>query len=407
MKSPLHAPDTDTQRLTDAILAFIARGADQPPDDARFNALALEVFAYQFERNASYRAYCRARGATPATVRHWTGVPAVPTAAFKELPIACFPVERAVAVYRSSGTTGQKRSQHYLPTLELYEASLKPNFLAHVLPEGNPVPMLILAPPPRLMPHSSLVHMLEVVRRAWGAPGSDYFINESGLQHDRLVAALRDAGRAGSPVCLLGTAFAFVHLLDYCQERGLRFRLPPGSRIMDTGGYKGRSREVPKEDLHRLYEAVLGIPPDHVVNEYGMTEMGTQFYDNVLRDPAQEVKRPRFKVVPPWARTVVVDPETLAPLVVIPSPPQADEEPIVQWVGTTADFHGSTTRPHTGLLRHYDLANLHSATALQTDDVGVAVGDGFEILGRASGTEARGCSMAIDELLNATSREQP
>ena len=198
----------------------------------------------------------------------------------------------------------------------------------------------------------------------------------------------------------MGTAFAFVHLLDYCQDLGLRFDLAPGSRLMDTGGYKGRSRAVPKDELHRLYERVLGVPADHVVNEYGMTEMGSQFYDSALRDaqmrPRTEAtpipalrqaqgrpfprrggrsetgrRRPRHKTVPPWVRTVIVDVETMQP----------------------------APKCVVGLLRHYDLANVDSVMAVQTDDLGIALEDGFEIVGRASGAEARGCSIAVDELL--------
>ena len=374
--------DTPTQRLTDDILAFIGDGVDQPDSEGRFNDLALAVFAYQCQRNSVYRAFCRNRGVTPGAVSSWSEVPAVPTAAFKELSFACFPIEDAVAVYHSSGTSGAGPSKHYLPSLDLYHASLASNFAAHVLPEGEAMPMLILAPPPRQVPHSSLAHMLQVVRGRWGEPDSGYYLDESGLQRDRLIAALRDAERGGAPVCLLGTAFAFVHLLDHCAEASLQFQLPPGSRIMDTGGYKGRSREVPKDELYRLYGSLLGVPGDHVVNEYGMTEMGSQFYDNVLRDASQgtvlrEARQgtlgPRFKVVPSWVRTVVVDPETMEP----------------------------AAPGRVGLLRHYDLSNLGSAMAIQTDDLGVATGDGFEILGRASGAEARGCSIAIDELLSS------
>ncbi len=430
--------DAETRQLTDKLLAFMAGGGfdltprppslkwkgvqSRPLDDARFNALALEVFAYQYERNAAYRAFCQRRGATLANVRRWPAVPAVPAAAFKELPIACFPVERAAVVYRSSGTMGQKRSQHYLPSLELYEASLKPAFKAFVLPDVSNIRMLALAPPPRLMPQSSLIHMLEVALRTWGAPGSAYCLDEAGLQHKAVVAALREAERSGEPIALLGAAFAFVHLLDYCREQGLRFALPPGSRIMDTGGYKGRSREAPKQELYALYGSVLGVPLHHVVNEYGMTELGSQFYDTVLRDaqsittktqrtqrvqklsppprssPVEEEvtgDRVRYKQGPPWARAVVVDPETLEPTGPSSSLPAAP-----------SPHRGGGRREGVGLLRIYDLANLGSAMAIQTDDLGVYAGEGFEILGRASGAEARGCSIAMDELLSGSAHPE-
>ena len=361
--------DAIAERLDEDILAFIQRGVKQPSDEKGFNDLALRVFAYQFERNSIYQHFCTGRGVTPDKLSDWQQVPPVPTTAFKELPLACFPIEQSAVVYHSSGTTANKPSKHYLQSLELYDASLRVNFTACVLPEGARMPMLILAPSARLQPQSSLSHMLEVVKADFGLPGSDFYMDEGGLQLERLKQALRDAGRAPQPVCILGTAFAFVHFLDHCGREGLRYSLPPGSRIMDTGGYKGRSREVPKAELQGLYRTLLGIPPDYVVNEYGMTELGTQFYDNTLVHKGQE---PRRKLTPPWARTVVVDPETLHPV------PMGGP----------------------GLLRHFDLANRGSAMAIQTDDLGVEIGDGFEVLGRASGAEARGCSIAIDEMLS-------
>ncbi len=364
------AADPETTRLDDDILAFIREGGSGPSDESRFNALALRLFAYQFGRNPAYRSFCVARNVTPEQVTRWHQVPAVPTMAFKELPVACFAVQQAAVVYLSSGTTGSKPSAHYLPSLDLYNASLKTHFSRCVLPDRERMPMIVLALPPRVLPHSSLSHMLEVVRTEMGTPDSDYFMDEGGIDLPRLVSALRDAEKAGRPLCLLGTAFAFVHFLDHCRDQGLRFVLPPGSRIMDTGGYKGKSREVPKAELHGLYQTTLGIPPDYLINEYGMTEMGSQFYDNSLVDTGKG--RPRFKLAPPWARTLVVDPERLEPV----------------------------PRGQAGLLRHYDLANRGSAMVVQTDDMGVEIEEGFEILGRASGAEARGCSIASDELLS-------
>jgi hypothetical protein len=145
---------------------------------------------------------------------------------------------------------------------------------------------------------------------------------------------------------------------------------------MDTGGYKGRSRDVPKGELYRLYGERWNIPLTHVVNEYGMTELGSQFYDSTLRDWTERTEMrhlqisARRKVPPPWVRVQVVDPETLSPLA-----------------------EGAT-----GLLRFYDLANLHTVCAVQTDDLGQQRGPGFEVLGRATGAEPRGCSLAVEEL---------
>lgn len=387
--------ERERNELAAELRAWMAEGIPPgPPDDDRFNRLARRVFAYQFAANAPYRRFCARRGVRPEDVRDWRDVPAVATDAFKEVPLTCFPPEQAAVVFVTSGTTREaQRGRHYLRGLDLYHAALLPNFAAHLLPDGARLPAVILGFSPVAMPQSSLSHMFGVVVEALAA-GDDrtYFLGPDGIDLDGAVSRLAGLAAAGQPVLVMGTAFAFVHLLDALAARGVRLWLAAGSRLMDTGGYKGRSREVPKDELYGMYTDLLGIPPDHIVNEYGMTEMGSQFYDGVLRDRwraggrAEEGPRPplppatpgmmrgvRRKTPPPWVRTVVADPETLAPL-----PPGRG-----------------------GVLRHYDLANLDSVMALQTADLGYADAHGFEITGRAAGAEARGCSLAVEELLRA------
>jgi len=138
-----------------------------------------------------------------------------------------------------------------------------------------------------------------------------------------------------------------------------------GSRAMETGGFKGRSREVSKQQLYELFEKCLGIPPRCVVNEYGMTELSTQFYDQTLVEGRQTDR----KVAPPWSRVLIMDPRT----------------------GVEAK------EGETGLIRVFDLANLWSAMCIQTEDLGVARDGGFEIIGRAAGAEVRGCSLNAEE----------
>ncbi len=365
--------DAEARGLTDVLLSVMARGVDVAWEEAAFSRLALRLFSYQYERNTPYRNFCRHRDASPASVSRWQDIPAIPTAAFKAASLACFDTSQATVVYHSSGTSGAGPGRHYLQSLDLYNASLRPTFAAHVLPDGQRLPMLLLAPSPALAPHSSLSHMLSEVAREWSAEQPMWAVDETGLRGRALMDALRRSEQNRTPVALLGTAFAFISLIDTCLSQGIRFALPPGSRIMDTGGYKGRTREVPKDELHRLYLRVLGVPASHVINEYGMTEMGSQFYDTGLRDAVHGAAQPRHKVGPHWVRTVVIDPETME----------------------------SAASGAIGLLRHVDLANLGSVIAIQTDDLGCAVGDGFEIVGRAKGAEARGCSITADELLNA------
>ncbi len=357
--------------LKNSVLQLIADGATGPQDDNGFNEIALSLFRYQVEMNQPYRAFCSHRNIAPNIVSHWTEIPALPTSAFKEFDVACFDPSEAHTVFESSGTTGSKPSRHHISDLSLYEASLLAHFKLCILPDGKQLPMLLVSQPPSMAPRSSLVHMLETVRIELAAEG-DYYIDNQGLRLDSIFESLRRQEEALQPVAILGTTLAFVHLLDACQERTLRFSLPQGSRLMDTGGYKGRSREVPKPELRRLYSSVLGIPPTHVVNEYGMTEMGSQFYDTSLLDHLGGIAREPRKRGAPWTRTTVVDPETMT----------------------------QAAPGRTGLLRHYDLTNVDSVIALQTDDLGVQVDNGFEIVGRAAGAGARGCSISVDTLLS-------
>ncbi len=230
--------------------------------------------------------------------------------------------------------------------------------------------MMILTGSPPQWPQSSLVHMIETVRRTYGTPDSTYYINEEGLDPDVLITDLKAAEEAKEPVFLIGITLAFYQLLERLQDLGMSFNLPPGSRVMDTGGFKGWSIDIKKEELYSRYQKTLGIPPHFIVNEYGMTEMCSQFYDNVLVNHLSGRDQPRFKIIPPWVRTAVVDPDTL------------QETP-----------HGTA-----GMLKHLDLANCGSVMALLTDDIGYAVGNGFELEGRIQGSEPRGCSLLVEEI---------
>jgi hypothetical protein len=177
----------------------------------------------------------------------------------------------------------------------------------------------------------------------------------------------------------LGTAFSFVHLLDGLADSGRRIKLPPGSRALETGGYKGRSRILSKAELHGLMENVLGIPRTHIVCEYGMSELSSQAYDAVCggrsismpRDCANSDRDVRTGlgsrpfVFPPWTRVQVISPETGA----------------------------EVAEGETGLIRIFDLANVYSVMAIQTEDLGIRHGHTFELVGRRQEADARGCSL--------------
>lgn len=359
------------------LLALLHAGCEQPLDDATFNAVALRLFAYQYQANIPYQKFCQRRRQSPETIEHWEHIPAVPIGAFKELTLSCIPPEQAEAVWMSSGTTNrEKRSKHYQARLAIYNASMLANFTAHLLPDAVRPLMLVLNPPRTALPNSSLAHYLHLVLETFGAPGSDFFLAESGLDMARLTAVLQNAEASGQLVCLLGTSFAFVHALDAMAAAHQTFVLPPGSRIMDTGGFKGQARELSRDELYGLLAQYFRVPASHCVNMYGMSEFSSQFLDNTLRHAYHGRPAPLAKENPPWTRTLVVDPETMQPV------------PAGQ----------------SGLLLHYDLANRNSVLAILTEDVGMQVPGGFLLFGRAQGSEARGCSMVIDEMLLAVSR---
>jgi len=379
-----------SEALRAELLSVIAAGTGAALPDAEFDRLAREVFAHQFACNRPYRLFCERRGVSPETGGGWTEVPAVPTDAFKAAALVCGDPARieeearrdradarAAAVFRTSGTTlgPGRRGTHYLPDLALYDAALRAGFAAHLLPEGARMRMVSLVPRPEEAPDSSLSHMAGAVVADFGGGRGGWYVSPTGgIDHAGIETALREAEAAGEPVCILGTAFALVHWLDALREAGTRFRLPASSRLMDTGGFKGRSREVTREELYGTIGEVTGIPASWCVNEYGMTEMSSQFYDGVAGSAAAPADR--LHAGPPWVRTQATDPETLRPLP-----------------------HGEV-----GVLRHVDLANLHSVMAIQTADLGVTSPDGFRVLGRARGAEARGCSLAMDDLLTAIRR---
>jgi hypothetical protein len=378
-------------RMKQRIAALGSQPGTTMTDD-EFNALALELFQLQFQHVVPYRRLCEARGVSPDTVRHWEDIPAVPTTAFKELELTSLPPEDRPTVFHSSGTTADKPSRHFhnAQSLSLYETSLLGWFQQHVFGDWNQMAeeerigpldkpgMLMLTPPPPLVPHSSLVHMFETTRRELGARDSVFTgrIDHDGaweLDIEATLFALRKSMCANRPLTILGTAFSFVHLLDHFAANNIRYRLAEGSRVLETGGYKGRSRELPKAELHALITKHLGIPAERIVVEYGMSELGSQAYSgegNRCRMPDAGCRNVSSFVIrplsfPPWTRVRFISPES----------------------------GGDAAEGQPGLIRIYDLANVSSVLGVQTEDLGIRHGDGFELLGRAVAAEPRGCSL--------------
>jgi Acyl-protein synthetase, LuxE len=361
--------DAQAHALDRKILNFISQSGQS---EAAFDQLALELFAYQYAANEPYRSLCDRLGRNPQTVRTWTHIPAVSAASFADARLACFPPKRTRLRFLSSGTTrsGGQSSAHELENTALYDASLAAHFRRCVIPDRQTMTMLMLSPRADQAPHSSLAYMLSRIFDLYASSGG-FFIQNDELNATAISSALLELRE---PALVFGTALAFVHFLAACQANGWQFTLPAGSRLVETGGLKGQSRSIERDELYAALSRVFGIPEEWCISEYGMCELASQWYDANLSDVLGE-KRPRFrlKLGPHWARTLVVDP--------------VSGEPVGPGV--------------IGLLQVFDLANRGSVAAVLTGDLVQSEGEGFIYIGRSQSAPPKGCSITIDSMLRA------
>jgi hypothetical protein len=227
--------------------------------------------------------------------------------------------------------------------------------------------------------------MFETIRRTLASPKSLFTGEPDGsgawtLNIQATLTALRASAAVNRPLVVLGTAFSFVHLLDHLAATQTACPLPPHSCVLETGGYKGRSRSLSKTELHALISQYLDVPSSRIVCEYGMSELSSQAYGVRSQGTGVRGQESEFKVqastfsphpsdrlfrFPLWARAQIISPET----------------------------GYEVTEGESGLIRVCDLANVYSVMAIQTEDLGVRCGDGFALIGRAAQAEPRGCSL--------------
>jgi hypothetical protein len=331
------------------VLAFIA---DTSRDD--FGDLALAVHRYQYRANPVLHRFVDRLGApAPAT---WQDIPAVPADAFRMSVLACGPAKR---VYRSSGTTAgiEHRAAHHVPDVDVYRASALAGFARAVLPVGARRRFLVAAPERATHPASSLGEMVTWLRERHDGDTIPSFLADGAVDAERFAHTL-DRLDPTVPVLILAVTSALLRLGDWAESRRRRWRLPSDSLVVDTGGCKGYDRDVARGDILERYHRLFDIVPEQVVNEYGMTELGSQCYA-VGRGPHRSA---------PWLRTLVCDLTT------------GREVPTGE----------------VGCLRHVDLANLGSVLAIQTEDLGRVRDGGIELLGRVPGATTRGCSLLVE-----------
>jgi Acyl-protein synthetase, LuxE len=343
--------------LADDLLSFI-----KAPGDCRCrDILAVRLFEDQCESVPGYRRYVGSRRA-----RAIDEIPGVPESVYKGGGI-----RRSGSVartFRSSGTSGGNRTVVELSEegLALMDAAILAGAKRHLFWDSPSLTVLLLVPAVAEAPDVIMAYGMDLIGRNFGCETPQSFVRGGSIDFRGLALALQSAASNRSPVLLAGGSFAFVHFFQYCQENGLHIELPPGSRTLDAGGFKGRSREILPEELRRTCESVLGVRADMQVNLLGMTELASQLYDRRSgAGPGGEYRGLRVKVNDPWTHTSVIDP--------LSGEPTSSE----------------------GMLKHVDLAIYDRPCAIVTADLGVLHDGGFCFIRRAQTASQRGCALSV------------
>lgn len=365
--------DSDlVKQLDSKIMDFIGSGVDSH-DAERFNMLALMEFEYQFNVNEIYRELCTSKGVTPGSISKWEDIPVVPSKAFRDNILASFPLEKTELLNFSGGTTSTRRAQIYRDKRAVdlvFEANVQCT-RSFLFPDLDTMKILFMVPSPKIAPTMGMAVGLEQVRKNFGTSDSSYLITPKGLNMKVMLDSLEFAHETGEPLALIGATAGFIYFFNICQEQGLSFDLPEGSRICDGGGYSGRFGDCNRDEFFNKCEDVLGIQGHYCVNTYGTAETSTNFFDNVLKDHFSGRSVNRYKPNLPWTRTTVVDTRTFERL------PEGE----------------------IGLLRHYDVTNRAMVMGVQTSNLGYETEGGFEIIGRAGVKKGEILTTPVDRMV--------
>ncbi len=310
-----------------------------------FEELAVRIFRFQFETVAVYRQFATRLGRVPEKVHRLSDIPFLPITFFRDHEIISGGKGPAGLVFSSSGTTGSVPGLHFVREPGLYEESFHRGF-SHFYGDPGNYRFLVLLPGYLERQGSSLVYMMEKLVGETSGNGSGFFLHN----FEELAARLRNPA-AGITDVLFGASYA---LLDFAERYPLKLEK---AMVMETGGMKGRRREMIREELHDLLTKAFGVEVIH--SEYGMTELLSQAYSN---------GNGLFNC-PPWMKVLARDPND--PLELLPS-------------------------GKSGGLNVIDLANLHSCSFIATQDLcKVHPGGSFEVLGRFDDSDIRGCNLMV------------
>ncbi|MBU3028164.1 acyl transferase [Zobellia galactanivorans] len=310
-----------------------------------FDVQALKVFRHQYDQNEVYREFCSYLGKSTENVGDISEIPFLPISFFKSKEIISGK-KHPEAIFTSSGTTGSQTSKHIVNRIALYEQSFRKAFSLFY---GNIEDYCVLALLPSYLERegSSLIYMVDDMIQKSKHPDSGFYLHDLDGLREKLIAL--DA--SGQKVLLIGVSFA---LLDMTESHSLRLN---HTIVMETGGMKGRRKELIREELHHILKKGFGVQSIH--SEYGMTELLSQGYS----------KGNGIFETPPWMKILIRD----------------TEDPL------TYQGHQKT-----GGINVIDLANIDSCAFIATQDLGKTYTNGsFEVLGRFDHSDVRGCNLMV------------
>lgn len=313
--------------------------------EEEFNNLCLEVFKFQYQNCEVYRRFSDSLGIQAETIKYFSQIPFLPVEFFKTHEILSVPKSNETIIFTSSTTTSQSPSKHYVNDITVYEKSFLKGF---ELFYGKPNDYCILALLPGYLERSgsSLVYMFDRLIKLSADINSGFFLHN----YDELIEVIKSLKINGKKTILIGVTYALLDLSE------LGIKLSDNFIVMETGGMKGKRREMIKEELHSFLKQKLGINTIH--SEYGMTELLSQAYS----------KGDGIFECPPWMRILIRD----------------TEDPL-SLVGENK----------TGGINVIDLANWQSCSFIATKDLGRLSGNKFEVMGRFDNSDVRGCNLMI------------
>ncbi|MDC0380894.1 acyl transferase [Flavobacteriaceae bacterium] len=313
--------------------------------ESAFAEKALELFKFQFEENPVYRSFCDLLYKHPSDVQKLEDIPFLPIEFFKTHKVVSIKKD-IQQTFTSSGTTGSVVSQHHVADLDIYKKSFQKGF-AHFYGNIEDYAVLALLPSYLEREGSSLVYMVEDMIQESKQPKSGFYLNDL----DELKQTLLELETSRQKTLLIGVSYALLDLVEFHQ-----FELKH-TIIMETGGMKGRRKELIKSELHAILKKGFGV--DKIHSEYGMTELLSQAYS----------KGDGLFSTPPWMKVLVRDPEDALTIL---------EE------------------KKSGGINIIDLANINSCAFIATQDLGKIHTNGtFEVLGRFDQSDIRGCNLMV------------